>query len=173
MPQETGWYDGERFVKPPEVLARDRLLGTYEVSPVIRRLRKTMLSAGGSLVLATVLLVGVTRAGADADGMIGRAAAQARPSQVLANGVLYSKSVRSLEALSEDDDAAATEQAAMKGVPGYCGDRRAPALGACVRAGDSGAFAIVRWRGQCSEVDGPRLLATQSGLTFLLTARWL
>ena len=29
--EETGWYDGQTFVKPPPVLARDRLLGTYEV----------------------------------------------------------------------------------------------------------------------------------------------
>ena len=29
--EETGWYDGQVFVKPPEVLARDRLLGSYEV----------------------------------------------------------------------------------------------------------------------------------------------
>eukprot|EP00803_Ostreobium_quekettii_P005949 evm.model.scf_213EXC.3 EVM.evm.TU.scf_213EXC.3 scf_213EXC:44727-48958(+) len=29
--EETGWYDGQIFVKPPEVLTRDRLLGTYEV----------------------------------------------------------------------------------------------------------------------------------------------
>lgn len=28
--EETGWYDGQLFVKPPEVLARDRLLGAYE-----------------------------------------------------------------------------------------------------------------------------------------------
>lgn len=32
-------YDGQVFVKPPEVLARDRLLGTYEVKPVLGRLR--------------------------------------------------------------------------------------------------------------------------------------
>jgi hypothetical protein len=30
--EETGWYDGETFVKSPELLMRDRLLGTYEVS---------------------------------------------------------------------------------------------------------------------------------------------
>eukprot|EP00252_Welwitschia_mirabilis_P011354 TRINITY_DN25529_c0_g1_i3.p1 TRINITY_DN25529_c0_g1~~TRINITY_DN25529_c0_g1_i3.p1 ORF type:complete len:229 (+),score=25.08 TRINITY_DN25529_c0_g1_i3:236-922(+) len=29
--EETGWYDGEVWVKPPEVLARDRLLGSYTV----------------------------------------------------------------------------------------------------------------------------------------------
>lgn len=32
--EETGWYDGQLFVKPPEVLARDRLLGSYEVCQV-------------------------------------------------------------------------------------------------------------------------------------------
>ena len=32
-------YDGQVFVKPPEVLTRDRLLGTYEVKPVLARLR--------------------------------------------------------------------------------------------------------------------------------------
>jgi len=32
--EETGWYDGEVFVKPPEVLTRDRLLGMYEVFSV-------------------------------------------------------------------------------------------------------------------------------------------
>jgi hypothetical protein len=37
--EETGWYDGQVFVKPPEVLTRDRLLGTYEVKPVLARLR--------------------------------------------------------------------------------------------------------------------------------------
>ena len=121
--EETGWYDGLTFVKPPEVLARDRLLGTYEVSPVMKRLRATMLGAGGSLFLVTVLLTGAIRAGTDADGMYGRGSAVARPSQVLPNGIIYSKAVRDMAALLEDDEAAASEQAAMKGVPGYCGDR--------------------------------------------------
>ncbi|KAH9310029.1 hypothetical protein KI387_037940, partial [Taxus chinensis] len=35
--EETGWYDGEVWVKPPEVLARDRLLGSYSVKPVLNR----------------------------------------------------------------------------------------------------------------------------------------
>ncbi|XP_077233767.1 DUF1230 family protein (DUF1230) isoform X5 [Tasmannia lanceolata] len=29
--EESGWYDGQMWVKPPEVLARDRLLGSYKV----------------------------------------------------------------------------------------------------------------------------------------------
>ncbi len=32
VPQCICRYDGQIFVKPQEVLARDRLLGTYEVS---------------------------------------------------------------------------------------------------------------------------------------------
>uniref|UniRef100_M1CXP6 Uncharacterized protein n=1 Tax=Solanum tuberosum TaxID=4113 RepID=M1CXP6_SOLTU len=30
--EETGWYDGQIWVKTPEVLARDRLLGSFSVS---------------------------------------------------------------------------------------------------------------------------------------------
>ncbi|XBI64342.1 hypothetical protein VPH35_044521 [Triticum aestivum] len=30
--EETGWYDGQMWVKPAEVLARDRLLGSYKVT---------------------------------------------------------------------------------------------------------------------------------------------
>lgn len=41
--EETGWYDGQVYVKDPEMLARDRLLGTYTVRPIVERLRKTLL----------------------------------------------------------------------------------------------------------------------------------
>ena len=39
------------------------------------------------------------------------------------SGILYSKDVRSVEDLKYDDDAAAAEAIAQKGIPGYCGDR--------------------------------------------------
>ena len=79
--QETGWYDGQTYVKPPEVLARDRLVGTYEVNPVMNRLRQTMLSTGGTLLASGVLLSSLISASADADGMYGRGAA-AKPASV-------------------------------------------------------------------------------------------
>lgn len=120
--QETGWYDGQMFVKPPEVLARDRLVGTYEVNPVMSRLRKTMLGTGATLLLSGVLLSGLISQSADADGMYGRGAA-VKPASVTPSGILYSKNVKSVETLLEDDEAAASEAAAMNGVPGYCGDR--------------------------------------------------
>jgi hypothetical protein len=39
--EESGWYDGQSWTKPPEVLARDRLLFTYQVQPILHRLRLT------------------------------------------------------------------------------------------------------------------------------------
>lgn len=39
--EESGWYDGQYWSKPPEMLTRDRLLVTYEVQPILKRLRHT------------------------------------------------------------------------------------------------------------------------------------
>lgn len=120
--EETGWYDGQVFVKPPEVLMRDRLLGTYEVKPALQKLRSTLLGSGLALLATAVVLFGLIKAGSDADGMYGRGAARA-PRQITAEGVIYSSRVTDLQQLLSDDEAAADEAAAQGGVPGYCGDR--------------------------------------------------
>ena len=39
--EESGWYDGQRWQKPPEVLARDRLIVSYEIKPILKRLQNT------------------------------------------------------------------------------------------------------------------------------------
>ncbi|XP_010262155.1 PREDICTED: uncharacterized protein LOC104600739 [Nelumbo nucifera] len=49
--EETGWYDGQIWVKTAEVLARDRLLGSYSVKPVLSRLKFTLIGLAASLVL--------------------------------------------------------------------------------------------------------------------------
>ena len=36
--EESGWYDGQTWVKTNEILIQDRLVGTYEVLPIIDRL---------------------------------------------------------------------------------------------------------------------------------------
>ena len=36
--EESGWYDGQTWVKPNQVLMQDRLVGTYEVLPIVNRL---------------------------------------------------------------------------------------------------------------------------------------
>ncbi len=42
--EESGWYDGDLWVKTPEELAKDRLLVQYQVQPVLQRLRRTLLT---------------------------------------------------------------------------------------------------------------------------------
>lgn len=39
--EESGWYDGQTWTKPEEILARDRLIVTYQIQPVLRRLQIT------------------------------------------------------------------------------------------------------------------------------------
>ncbi len=52
--EETGWYDGQVYVKDPEMLARDRLLGTYTVRPIVEMLRKTLLGCGATALVSLV-----------------------------------------------------------------------------------------------------------------------
>jgi hypothetical protein len=41
--EESGWYDGQTWVKTNEILLQDKLVGTYEVLPIINRLRIVIL----------------------------------------------------------------------------------------------------------------------------------
>lgn len=115
--EETGWYDGQIFVKPPEVLTRDRLLGTYQVKPVLLKLRQTLLVSASALLLSSLVLAGVIKINGPLESQI------PRPREINMNGVIYSERVRSLDQLRNDDEAAEAEAAAMNGVPGYCADR--------------------------------------------------
>lgn len=58
--EESGWYDGQMWVKPPEVLARDRLLGAYKVKPVIKLLKQTLVGTGALLVTSVLLFIFAT-----------------------------------------------------------------------------------------------------------------
>ncbi|MDY7012680.1 MAG: CGLD27 family protein [Cyanobacteriota bacterium] len=37
--EESGWYDGQTWPKPSEMLARDRLIVAYQVQPLLDRLK--------------------------------------------------------------------------------------------------------------------------------------
>lgn len=39
--EESGWYDGQTWTKPPEVLTRDRLIVSFQVQPILQRLKRT------------------------------------------------------------------------------------------------------------------------------------
>jgi len=119
--EETGWYDGQIFVKPPEILARDRLLGTYQVNPLLAKLRNSMFVGTGTLVacVASLLLVPAE----DLQGNV-----EVRVSRDGDERVVYKKAWSGGEAppdLADDDAGAAIAMAAGQktGLPAYCGDR--------------------------------------------------
>ncbi|MEM7594248.1 MAG: CGLD27 family protein [Cyanobacteria bacterium P01_A01_bin.83] len=39
--EESGWYDGQTWLKPSTMLNRDRLIVSYEIEPIMARLQKT------------------------------------------------------------------------------------------------------------------------------------
>lgn len=126
--EETGWYDGQIWVKSPEVLSRDRLLGNYKVKPTLARMKNTMVVTAAMLAFSSLVLTGVLFSESDEDKM-----ARNEP-QVYGDGLVYSQALRGADKntirqrLMEDDDLANEEAAAAGGVPGYCGDRYYKAL---------------------------------------------
>lgn len=57
--EESGWYDGQMWRKPEEVLNRDRLIMDYQVKPILQRVRNTivlMLGIGVALVMTWKVL---------------------------------------------------------------------------------------------------------------------
>ncbi len=44
--EETGAHDGDLWVKPEEVLAKDRLVVEYQLTPLLKRLRSTIALIG-------------------------------------------------------------------------------------------------------------------------------
>ncbi|KAG1680192.1 hypothetical protein FOA52_000305 [Chlamydomonas sp. UWO 241] len=171
--EETGWYDGQMFVKPPEVLTRDRLLGMYETKPVLQKLKRTMIGSGVALLASSVLLYGLISSESDDNGMYGRGAAVGAPRQVTSAGIIFSKDVKDLSVLREDDELAAREAEAAGGgyrrlygmvddelaaseaeaageaaggVPGYCWDRylRAQAGGGLCEKFDAAGITMAK-----------------------------
>ncbi|XP_060208475.1 uncharacterized protein ycf36 [Lycium barbarum] len=64
--EETGWYDGQIWVKTPEVLARDRLLGSFSVKPVLSRLKNTLVVLATSLLVCVVVFINIENGQKDA-----------------------------------------------------------------------------------------------------------
>lgn len=53
--EESGWYDGQSWVKSPETLIQDRLIGTYEVLPTLQRLKNSLGSSTLFLILGLLI----------------------------------------------------------------------------------------------------------------------
>jgi hypothetical protein len=55
--EETGWYDGGSWEKPPAEVNQDRLIGTYQVAPTLIRLRWSLIGLVGFSLLNLLLLL--------------------------------------------------------------------------------------------------------------------
>lgn len=53
--EESGWYDGQVWAKPEEVLQRDRLIVTYQIQSILDRLKLTF-SMMALLLLGSVVV---------------------------------------------------------------------------------------------------------------------
>lgn len=124
--EETGWYDGQMWVKPPEILARDRLLGSYKVKPVIKMLKQTLVGTGALLVTGVAMFIFATPVEdfirltfLRSDVLSDVSASKASNKFSLRKDELLRLPV---EVMSDDDLAAAAAEAA-DGRPVYCRDR--------------------------------------------------
>ncbi len=53
--EESGWYDGQVWSKPTEVLTRDRLVATYQIHPLLKQMRQTFAVLLGILAVEALI----------------------------------------------------------------------------------------------------------------------
>ena len=53
--EESGWYDGQTWLKPNSMLDRDRLIVLYEIKPIFIRLQKTLLTLAGLTLVGSLI----------------------------------------------------------------------------------------------------------------------
>ncbi|XP_057759823.1 protein CONSERVED IN THE GREEN LINEAGE AND DIATOMS 27, chloroplastic [Arachis stenosperma] len=129
--EESGWYDGQMWAKPPEILARDRLLGSYKVKPVVQLLKQTLVGTGALLVTGVMLFIFATPV---QDFFQTTFTTVGKKSTAQAPKVNTKYNLRKEELLKlpvevmADDDLAAAAAEAADGRPVYCRDRYYRAL---------------------------------------------
>ncbi|XP_077233763.1 DUF1230 family protein (DUF1230) isoform X2 [Tasmannia lanceolata] len=125
--EESGWYDGQMWVKPPEVLARDRLLGSYKVKPVIKLLKQTLVGTGALLVTAVSLFIFATPVENFLQNVFTTGNSTIATSKKGSN-IRKEELLRLPVEVKGDDDLAAAAAEAADGRPVYCRDRYYRAL---------------------------------------------
>nr|QCI05238.1 hypothetical protein [Centroceras clavulatum] len=53
--EESGWYDGQIWIKSAESLMQDRLIGLYELMPFLKRLKSCIMSFVCLLIFESIL----------------------------------------------------------------------------------------------------------------------
>ena len=57
--EESGWYDGQTWLKPTAMLNRDRLVASYEIDPILGRLQKTYGLLAGIIALSSLMWLAI------------------------------------------------------------------------------------------------------------------
>ncbi|MCO5568240.1 hypothetical protein L7F22_021936 [Adiantum nelumboides] len=113
--EETGWYDGQ---------LSDRLLGAYQVKPVMNRLKQTLIGAAALLITATASLFLLVPQDKDTMAVLTSKSSSGALAAALRKEDLLNLPVDVLD----DDELAAAAAAAANGRPVYCTDRYYRAL---------------------------------------------
>ena len=53
--EESGWYDGQTWLKPSTMLDRDRLVVSYQIEPIVSRLHRTYGFIAGAIVFSSLI----------------------------------------------------------------------------------------------------------------------
>jgi Conserved in the green lineage and diatoms 27 len=53
--EESGWYDGQTWLKPSTMLDRDLLVVNYEIEPILRRLHQTYGLIAGLVAIVSLI----------------------------------------------------------------------------------------------------------------------
>ena len=56
--EESGWYDGQTWLKTPEFVVQDRLILNHQVRPLLDRLRRTFYGLGTILAIGGSIWIG-------------------------------------------------------------------------------------------------------------------
>lgn len=55
--EESGWFDGQLWVKPSKILMQDRLISYHRVTPLLKKLKKTILYLLSNLAIVFLFLL--------------------------------------------------------------------------------------------------------------------
>jgi len=55
--EESGWYDGQLWIKPVDILTQDRLISVYNIEPLLSRIQKIFISISFILTIMIVIIV--------------------------------------------------------------------------------------------------------------------
>lgn len=54
--EESGWYDGQSWTKTAEILTRDRLIVSYQIEPILKRLQQSLVAIALWFPLAAIMM---------------------------------------------------------------------------------------------------------------------